>query len=256
MNYKTTVNVSERGIFFSEFIEPRMGEVYNALTNKLPMNFDRPLNMEYDMNSNLDQDHPLDIDLQVWSSNMMLGGGTIPTAFVAIISEKVWDIIKDLRLPPNYNLVPVRLMYNSQVRLFYMFHIYSDVKDYIDLDNCIYEDRIYDRIKGETTVIKRFKGGFNTREESRYGKYSDDMLAVEMRMEVLTALAENFDLFWGINNLKFNSKTKGIFQKHIDDGDLYGISMLQQGFNIPNYICPEDYHLLDQGLDELLDNLS
>ncbi len=136
MNYITSVNISERGIFFSEFTEPRMGEVYNALTNNLPMSFESPLNMEYDMNPNLNQEEPLNLDVQAWSGNMMLGGN-LPTAFVAIISEKVWDIIKDLRLPPKYNLVPVRLMYNSQVRLFYMGHIYSDVSDYIDLANCI-----------------------------------------------------------------------------------------------------------------------
>lgn len=252
MNYTTSLNVFYRGLFFSEFTEPRMGQVYNAIANDLPMSFDSPLNMEFDMSVEGDFD-PLKADLQTWSGFMTLGG-TAPIGSYAIISEKLWDIIKDLRMPPQYNLVPIRLMYNSKVRHFYLFHMYNTGDKYVDFENCIYEEGFRDRLKRETTILNRTKGGFRSREEAQYLEYSEDQLTYKYRFLRITALKENFDIFWSTNAIRMNSSTKELFLKNIDD--LHGVAISEVKIGQPIYICPEEYHLLDQDLDELLDSLS
>ena len=254
MNYNTAKNVSGRSVFFSSFTEPRMGMVYDAIANGKPMNFDSPLNMDLDMSPGLTQNEPLDADTQTWSSDMTLGGGTSPLGNHAIISEKIWDIIKDLRLPPNYNLVPIRLMFNSKVRQYFLFHTYHGKNDeYIDFDNCIYEERFRDRLKRETKVIKRFRGGFKSTEEEQYVQYSEDKMTVVYRVPVITALKENWDLFWSNNGLRMNSKARDLFEKHKDS--IHGVSVMHTKGRPTYYVCPEDYHILDQNLDDLLDNL-
>ena len=216
------------------------------------MSFDSPLNMEFDMSIEGDFD-PLKADIQTWSGQMMLGG-TAPIGSYAIISEKIWDIIKDLRMSPHYNLVPIRLMYNSKVRHFYLFHMYSIEDDYVDYDKCIYEERIQDRLKNEITILRRFQGGFHTKEESYYYERSEDQLTVKYRLNAITALKENFDIFWSANALRMNSSTRELFLQHMDE--LHGVAISQEKIPQAIYICPENYHLLNQDLDELLNNLS
>ncbi len=80
------------------------------------------------------------------------------------------------------------------------------------------------------------------------------MLTSEMRMPVLTALKENFDIFWSANALRMNSSTRELFLQHMDE--LHGVAISQEKIPQAIYICPENYHLLNQDLYELLNNLS
>ena len=62
-------------------------------------------------------------------------------------------------------------------------------------------------------------------------------------------------MFWLMKNaLRMNARGRDLFEKHLDS--INGVAISKVVRPPTYYICPEDYHLLDQDLDELLNNLS
>ena len=99
------------------------------------------------------------------------------------------------------------------------------------------------------------EGGVKSRKEAQLTEVSEDKLTFRYRVNIVTALKKNFDLFWLMKNaLRMNARGRDLFEKHQNRID--GIAVSKVVRPPTYYICPEDYHLLDQDLDELLNNLS
>ncbi len=238
----------------STWSEPYSGQLYDAFAKEQAISFDRPLNMEFNMDVETVLD-PLASNMLMWGSDMMKGGG-LPNGEVVIISEEIWDIMRQLRLPKEYNLIPIRLMFNSEVRFYYIFNIYSVFEEMINYDKCVFEEITTDLKTGREIVHKRFMGGFKSIEEQQQLKeYSVDRTKFRMIKRRITALKEDFDILpLSINHLRINKNARDIFQQYI--GNLKGVALRDVVRPLTLFLCPEDYHILDQDLDELLNNLS
>ena len=255
MNFELYKTTPYRSVFMSNWSEPYSGQLYEACAKKQAITFDRPLNLEFNMETEMSPDC-LTHDMQMWTSDMIKGGGLPKGNGAVIISEEIWNIMQELKLPSKYNLIPIRLMFNSEVRHFYFFNIYNHIAESINFDKCIYEDFTRDRRTREIIVHKRFMGGFKSiEEEQQLLEYSEDRMKVRMIRRRVTALKKDYDILpLSIGSLRINKRAMDLFSKHIHK--LIGVGLHKVIMPVTYFVCPEDYHLLDQDLDELLDKLS
>ena len=241
-NYDLKASHNNRSVFMTDD-EPYREKLFSGLSEQTAMFFERPLNMEFEMEEGYDESqNPLDNDMLYWSGF----AGWLPKASYCIVSNKLKVFFEGFNLP-NHTYYAVNLRWKGDIKQFYIFHLYDDFDKYIDFDNCRYTTSSYDVIKNEKTIIEQTIGGYSSTKQLRdmnSANYDPTRRINITTQQNFAPLTEDFEMGEGIANLirVFDNMFYEIQSKK---NEFKGIWITETYSDVTHYVRKSDIHLLD-----------
>ncbi len=241
-NYDLKASHNNRRVFMTDD-EPYREKLFSGLSLQTAMSFDRPLNMEFEIEEGYDESkNPLENDMLYWSGF----AGWLPKASYCIVSNKLREFFGGFNLP-KHTYYAIKLRWKGDVKEFYIFHLYDDFDKYIDFENCRYTTSSYDFIKNETKIIEKAIGGYSSTKQLRdhnSANYDATRRVNITTQQNIAPLIQDFDMAEGVANLirVFDNIYDEI---HSRKNEFRGIWIAETYSDVTHYVRKSDIHLLD-----------